>query len=533
MNRVRAETFLRLLAEAELRDVLTRPASALRSAGYSITLPARLAQVAWALAAVDALEAEIALGILADVELALAIRRSPEPPARGHPGRVGPARVSGPAGPARVSGPAGPAGPAGPVPGSPRFLAPLGVNPLTRLSTVVPGMIAASALPAGPFPAGAGPFPAAAGRTQGPGAAGRYVPVGLMILFHDEGISGELDVMSYAHTTSGARLVAGWRARDPLGLRHRGLPPMDQFTVADDRGTHYDLGFSIGGRPRSTCELPLRPDPPDDVRWLDITAPGEAAVRINLDRPRPPEHAEPEVSQADLSPGEQLLNQMAERLLTMAPDLPEDLRLRLATGPPGALADLATGLGATVAALEAADVLSPHSPVPGRLAALCASLRIREHGITAAPALDLPEQWLSLLAHYHRRKPDTALPRDGFAGLAAALPELDGVELVLLGLHNSDGRTWMNTLAFGQLPDQPQRPRGPDVFFPLSIWVRDSGGRWHIACPAGWHGGRGEYALTLRLLPPLTRSTAWIEVLATGQSAEVRATVPLCGGYPP
>jgi hypothetical protein len=29
------------------------------------------------------------------------------------------------------------------------------------------------------------------------------------------------------------------------------------------------------------------------------------------------------------------------------------------------------------------------------------------------------------------------------------------------------------------------------------------------------------------VLPPLSRGTAWIEVLATGQSAQARAVVPL------
>jgi hypothetical protein len=31
----------------------------------------------------------------------------------------------------------------------------------------------------------------------------------------------------------------------------------------------------------------------------------------------------------------------------------------------------------------------------------------------------------------------------------------------------------------------------------------------------------------LEAVPPLSRATAWIEVLAAGQSAEVRATLPL------
>ena len=171
--------------------------------------------------------------------------------------------------------------------------------------------------------------------------------------------------------------------------------------------------------------------------------------------------------------------------------------------------------------------------MPARLAALCASLRIGGHGITAAPAPELPEPWLSMLTHYHRRKPETAPAGDGFAGVAAALPELEGIRLVLLGLHNCDGGTWMDTLALGQVPGLQHRALGLDMAFPLSIWVRDGAGRWHAARPAGWYHEAGEAALTLRLTPPLTRSCAWIEVLATGQSAEVRATVPLCWGYRP
>ena len=37
----------------------------------------------------------------------------------------------------------------------------------------------------------------------------------------------------------------------------------------------------------------------------------------------------------------------------------------------------------------------------------------------------------------------------------------------------------------------------------------------------------GDYALTLRLVPPLARSATWIEVLAAGRSAEVRARLPV------
>ena len=122
---------------------------------------------------------------------------------------------------------------------------------------------------------------------------------------------------------------------------------------------------------------------------------------------------------------------------------------------------------------------------------------------------------------------------DGFAAVAAALPEVEGIRLVLLGLHTYDGGTWMEALALGRLPERQHGSLGLDLAFPLSMWVRDGDGRWHAARPAGWYQEAGEATLTLRLTPPLTRACARIDVLASGQSAEVRATVPLSWGYPP
>ena len=483
MNRERAETFLRLLAESELRDPARPPLSAYPSAGAPfVTLPVALIRAAWALTTVGALDEATADRILADLELAVAARHRPEPPAAVVISSAGPGWAGRPAQSHHFAG-------AGPMMASGRRAR---REPTPR-----------------PPPAG-------------PSGPDRYVPVGVMILFHDEMVSGELDLMSYAHTASGARLVAVWQTRNPLGSRRHGPPPVEAFTVTDDRGNPYDLLFSTNGRPEWTCDLGLHPDPPPDIRWLEVTAPGEQAVRVDLDRRA--EICAPEVSDAGLSVGEHLLNRIAERLLLAAAEFP-------AQPIAGAHASMAVGLGAVIAALEAIEMLSAGSPVPGRLAALCASLRVRGHGIAATPAPELPEPWISLLSHYHRRKPDTARAGDGFAGVAAALPELDGVRLVLLGLHNCDGGTWVDALALGGLPGQQHGPPGVDMAFPLSVWVRDDAGRWHVARPSVWFDPGGEAALTLRLTPPLTRSSTWIEVLAAGRSAEVRATLPLCWGY--
>jgi len=76
----------------------------------------------------------------------------------------------------------------------------------------------------------------------------------------------------------------------------------------------------------------------------------------------------------------------------------------------------------------------------------------------------------------------------------------------------------------------PSRPPGPGLDFPVPIWIRDSGGRGHATRPTarGW-SAEDHHDMTLRLevVPALSRATAWIEVLAAGQSAQAHATLPL------
>jgi hypothetical protein len=70
MDRERAETHLRLLAEAELRRAMQVPMGSIRGRWYS----PRLVLVAQALTAVDAVDADVADEIQADVGLAVAAR---------------------------------------------------------------------------------------------------------------------------------------------------------------------------------------------------------------------------------------------------------------------------------------------------------------------------------------------------------------------------------------------------------------------------------------------------------------------------
>ena len=228
------------------------------------------------------------------------------------------------------------------------------------------------------------------------------------------------------------------------------------------------------------------------------------------------------VSPVTRGPAEQLLNNIAMRLLATGGVFPQFMEVWLAEmdlerlGP---LPDTADGLGDVIAALRVSGALPPRSPVPGQLAALCARLNVTGHGIPAAPDHDLPEPWLGTLAHDAPAAPG----RDGCAAVAAALPDIDGTRLSILGLTSFPDRTILNVHASG-IRDL-EYYRWPEANLAPAIWIRDTRGGWHATCPDFRHSG--DVTMHLKVVPPLSHGTARIEVLAAGQSAEVRAMLPL------
>ena len=177
MDREGAETHLRLLAEAELRRVMTMPAGSIPGRWYS----ARLALVGRALIAVGAVGADVADQIQTDVGLAVAARHRFFARAPG-PGRIRPA---------------------------PRR------------------------------------------------AAWRVVPAGQVITIRDGDLRREVLVVACVQSAGGERVIVDeW--------------PFDSFTctATDDRGLSYQIAWAGEMAPR---ELLLRPDPPHQIRWLDLT----------------------------------------------------------------------------------------------------------------------------------------------------------------------------------------------------------------------------------------------------------------------
>ncbi len=119
----------------------------------------------------------------------------------------------------------------------------------------------------------------------------------------------------------------------------------------------------------------------------------------------------------------------------------------------------------------------------------------------------------------------------------AELPELDGATIAIAGLHHGERGTIMHLLATGvTLEDDWPYARGVRPL-PM-LWIRDSDGGWHatrldsVVSPWGDNGANPwtdtcMVTVWLRIVPPLDRGTAWIEISAAGRSAHVRATLPL------
>jgi hypothetical protein len=354
-----------------------------------------------------------------------------------------------------------------------------------------------------------------------PRASRQVVPVGKVIHFRDGDARHALLVVAYLRSAGGARFIMA------------GGPAFRPLTAADDRGARYQISFR--GRP-DLAEFLLAPDPPSQIRWLDlVTAPGKPATRIDLD----PQIPAPDVTvtRKATSPGELLLDSIAARIFCSgAAAVPQYDPEQPPVGAADLRAFIGDGPGRIVAALQAAGALPPASPVPGQLAGLCTRTGIPGHGITAPPA-DLPEPWHSMLTRRPRRLPQEAPTPAILAATVAELPELDGAQITIfglhhstiVGLHNSATQTIVHTLVTGVTPED-HWTYGRGVRPLPALWVRDSSGRWHATRTHGMmpSGNTGEVILWLEIVPPLDRGTAWIDLVATGRSAEVRVRLPLC-----
>lgn len=530
VNRERAETHLRLVAEARLRDVMARAEPSSATDGQDQWAYTRLARVAQALSSVHAVDAGIAEEVPDDFELALNVR-DPAGLSQVNPRRSGMRRLVRPSWRRPRPPVAAGNGPAAAVGAGSSVYVRTGAGTSTYSFTTI-GAPAPSQLPAPAQPVSAPPPASAQPSVPSPSppvrpAPWRLVPIGRVIPIDDGDARGELRLLVFAQTDAGARFImtcwldrpAGDGPRPTGGGPHRPPLPSQYLTAVDDQGTGYRFGFSGGGsssdgHAHSEWEgaLEVHPDPPDQIRWLDVTVPGASVTRIDLD-PRIPV---PEVSviQQDLTPGELLLDRIAAGLLVRKPVFAPHKRRPLSeTGLPGDV----------IAALQAAEALPPSSPVPGQLAWL--SAKLAGDDVTAPPA-GVPAPWLSLLA-YHQRRPPRPAHAFRAAPVTVELPEIDGSRIAILGLFNGSDGTVAHLLATGVTPDEDW----PDISGtgPMpTLWLRDHRDQWHTTRMNSFSSrDNDEVILRLAIEPPLDRDTPWLELRATGQQEQVCARLAL------
>jgi hypothetical protein len=366
-----------------------------------------------------------------------------------------------------------------------------------------------------------------------PGAsqAMRVAPIGRVLRVSGDRVRWTLHLMSLVRTQTQAVITLAMRMHRPpdgssadleltgAGPHHM---PYDQLWAVDDQGTRYAVRLEGAGGQTVTWfgVARLSPVPPRHVRRLDLVGDGTRLVQLPLGldeappgrRPVPPA-AEPVATGL----GERLLMLEAERILTSG-----DAR-GPAEGPvPGEIITVLTEAGAI-----AAD-----SPVPGQLAALCRRLGAAGHGITVQSAGEIPASWASVIAH--REVPEPAGGAEVFAPLACVLPDVDGARLALAGLSTAAGESHLHVISSG-LPRLARRYQW-DWTPGLSWWLRDSSGNWHVATadeprmPDGMQVytlDDGMQVFWLRLTPPLATISDAAEIVVTGPATRARATVPV------
>ena len=351
----------------------------------------------------------------------------------------------------------------------------------------------------------------------------RAVPIGIRLPLGPDGDQGEACLLALVLGPGRAVLTAAAWLTGPGSRPARPgeqLPPpgpFEEITATDEDGTRYqadDTARLAHGRWSVTFEL--APVPPPAITWLDITSSSRRdPVRVALFRsPRPgdaPARA-PAGSRAGLpaglSPAERPLDAWADSLLAEA-----------AHGRTGGDSRL-SGLSEVVGALRAAAGLTPDSAALSRLAILAERLGIE------FPAdlrrlirpVELPEAWVSVLNHL-----GAADGRDDVAVMAAVLPEVDGARFALAGLDSVAVSATLRAVGWGWEP----RPR-PGFDQPrYSWWARDDQGRWHVGRPPGGNHGYGRADLLIEFGPALHPDASSLEVIVRGPASQAAMALRL------
>ena len=372
----------------------------------------------------------------------------------------------------------------------------------------------------------------------------RAIPLGTTLPLGSGGDLGEAGLLALVLAPDRAVLTAAAWLTEPRpgagrpGRRSPAPLPFGALVATDEHGAHYQADHTAQpASGRWSVAFDLTPVPPPGIRRLDITGPAiKTPIRVDLTHtPRSGSAAGPDAAESDcagpdpdpapadpgrpgpgrrggllarLSPAERPLDTLAERLLA-----------DVARGYGPGDAPLA-GLTEVVGALQAAAGLTAGSAALSRLATLAGRLGIDfPAGLRPLTRpVELPDAWASVLDHR-----GAADGPDRVAAVAAVLPEVDGARFALAGLDSVADSATLRVMAWGWQPS-PRPGLGGERF---SWWARDDRGRWHLAREHGAHYGGGRVDLLVEFGPALDPDARALEIIVRGPSSQAAVTVPL------
>jgi hypothetical protein len=356
-----------------------------------------------------------------------------------------------------------------------------------------------------------------------PSAAGpiRAIPVGVVAQREIDGQSLRVYIGAFVADQNSAALTMHARFPPALleggaGRRHPLLAALQACTATDDGRQNYQADFSGGGGDGEwDCVFELHPVPPAGCRWLDFALPGADPVRVPLDS-APPAYP---VTTARLAPEE-----VADRYVDgQTLDLLQAWWGEDGQGDSDAAGDDDSdgpGLLRIAASLLAAGVLTADSPSLARLAAAAGRLGLKLPAeLSVVKPGSLPADWLSLLA---RSGSD-----DGPAGVvpvAAVLPAVDGARCVLTELVSEPDSATLRARASGW-PEPFHRWRQPTESFRWT--ARDNVHGWYVGSEGGGSYSDGVADVEIRLYPAINPRASELQITLTGRSGEASVTVPL------
>jgi hypothetical protein len=372
-----------------------------------------------------------------------------------------------------------------------------------------------------------------------PAAPVRAVTIGSTLPLGPGGSRGEAALLALIVAPDRAVLTAAARlpspGSQPREAGHWPPPlPFGHLTAVDDQGARYQADHtSRSPYGRRSVAFELTPVPPPGTRWLDITGPAITdPIRADLTGPSPAGTAYPGTSAArdpagpdpattdPVTPDPGVWASLAGR--ASPADRPLDTLAEKVLG------EVTHGYGTGAAALaglaEVAGALQAAtgltgSAALGRLAALADRL-----GIPFPPALRPAAQPAGLPDAWqsvldHRGAADGP---DRVAVVAAVLPEVDGARFAVAGLDSAAGSATLRVMAWGW---QPSPLTSLDDRF--SWWARDDRGRWHLAREYGAHFGGGQVDLLVEFAPALHPEARSLDLLVRGPASQAAVTLPL------